>query len=190
MFMLRLGRGVSCKNIKYVSRTTVSSSVYNDPTSISDVRVNLRGAHQYRSCRVPKIPSPRYSTSLDTENDHLDSNLYEKVCEETLESLTEFFEELVETHDKLATGDVSYSSGVLTVNLGNFGTYVINRQSPNKQIWLSSPTSGPKRYDYVTEGDYWIYKHDKKTLHQLLESELSQIVGTKVDLTKCAHVKL
>ncbi|KAK2547811.1 Frataxin-like protein [Acropora cervicornis] len=32
-------------------------------------------------------------------------------------------------------------SGVLTVNLGaGRGTYVINKQSPNKQIWLSSPT--------------------------------------------------
>ncbi|VEN64429.1 unnamed protein product [Callosobruchus maculatus] len=164
--------------------------MYNRPTSISDARVSLRNAHQYKACRVPKILYPRYSTSLDAENEHLDSNLYEKVCEETLESLTEFFEELVETYDKLAAADVSYSSGVLTVNLGNYGTYVVNRQSPNKQIWLSSPTSGPKRYDYVTEGDYWIYKHDKRTLHQLLESELSKIVDNKVDLSKCAHVKL
>lgn len=30
-------------------------------------------------------------------------------------------------------------SGVLTVKLGDKGTYVINKQPPNKQIWLSSP---------------------------------------------------
>ena len=30
-------------------------------------------------------------------------------------------------------------SGVLTLKLGNKGTYVINKQPPNKQIWLSSP---------------------------------------------------
>ena len=29
------------------------------------------------------------------------------------------------------------------------GTYVLNKQPPNKQIWLSSPVSGPKRYDWV-----------------------------------------
>lgn len=29
------------------------------------------------------------------------------------------------------------------------GTYVLNKQPPNKQIWLSSPISGPKRYDWV-----------------------------------------
>lgn len=26
---------------------------------------------------------------------------------------------------------------------------MLNKQPPNKQIWLSSPVSGPKRYDYV-----------------------------------------
>ena len=31
-------------------------------------------------------------------------------------------------------------SGVLTLKLGQHGTYVINKQPPNKQIWLSSPT--------------------------------------------------
>lgn len=30
-------------------------------------------------------------------------------------------------------------SGVLTVRLGDRGTYVLNKQPPNKQIWLSSP---------------------------------------------------
>ncbi len=30
-------------------------------------------------------------------------------------------------------------SGVLTLNLAEHGTYVINKQPPNKQIWLSSP---------------------------------------------------
>lgn len=30
-------------------------------------------------------------------------------------------------------------SGVLTVKLGQKGTFVINKQTPNRQIWLSSP---------------------------------------------------
>lgn len=32
-------------------------------------------------------------------------------------------------------------AGVLTLKLGDKGTYVINKQPPNKQIWLSSPIS-------------------------------------------------
>lgn len=36
---------------------------------------------------------------------------------------------------------VSLQSGVLTVKIGgDHGTYVINKQTPNRQIWLSSPT--------------------------------------------------
>jgi frataxin len=34
---------------------------------------------------------------------------------------------------------ISLKSGVLTLQLGDKGTYVINKQPPNKQIWLSSP---------------------------------------------------
>lgn len=30
-------------------------------------------------------------------------------------------------------------SGVLTLRMGSAGTYVINKQPPNQQIWLSSP---------------------------------------------------
>ena len=29
--------------------------------------------------------------------------------------------------------------GVVTAKLGRFGTYVYNKQTPNHQIWLSSP---------------------------------------------------
>lgn len=29
--------------------------------------------------------------------------------------------------------------GVLTVKLGKHGTYVINKQTPNRQMWMSSP---------------------------------------------------
>lgn len=37
------------------------------------------------------------------------------------------------------TAPVPVQSGVLTLKLGSKGTYVINKQPPNKQIWLSSP---------------------------------------------------
>ena len=29
------------------------------------------------------------------------------------------------------------------------GTWVINKQPPNRQVWLSSPISGPRRFDWV-----------------------------------------
>lgn len=80
--------------------------------------------------------------------------------------------------DENADVDVEYSDGVMNVALPN-GTYVINRQPPSKQIWLSSPTSGPKRFDFV-EGTGWVYK-DGTELKALLESEWRS-EGVKIDL--------
>lgn len=88
----------------------------------------------------------------------------------------------------------------MTISHSSKGEYVINKQPPNKQIWLSSPVSGPKRYDWVvvsqssqdsmnakqdTEGSTgvlgddgtlgggrWIYLRDGSSLTELLKDEL------------------
>lgn len=68
------------------------------------------------------------------------------------------------------------------------GSYVINKQPPNKQIWLSSPVSGPKRYDWVllsesmhdkegTGAGDWVYLRDMSTLADLLRKELGVNLG-------------
>lgn len=74
-------------------------------------------------------------------------------------------------------------SGVMTITVANKGTYVINKQPPNKQIWLSSPLSGPKRYDFCVanegQGDKegtalgtWIYLRDGSSLDELIHKEI------------------
>ncbi|XP_061484635.1 frataxin, mitochondrial isoform X2 [Rhineura floridana] len=116
----------------------------------------------------------------------LDETTYEKLAEETLQSLTEFFEDLADKPFTPEDYDVSFATGVLTVKLGgSMGTYVINKQTPNKQIWLSSPTSGPKRYDWI--GKTWVYSHDRVSLHELLATEFSVALETKLDLSALAH---
>lgn len=66
-------------------------------------------------------------------------------------------------------------SGVLTVAFARQGTYVINKQPPNKQIWLSSPITGPRRFDYVAgagaEPDKWISLRDGTSLGDILREE-------------------
>ncbi|CAK1546236.1 unnamed protein product [Leptosia nina] len=128
------------------------------------------------------------NTSDNQISDHLEQAVFEDICSETLESLCEYFEELIDQSSHLKGADVTYSDGVLTIFFGpTYGTYVINRQTPNKQIWLSSPTSGPKRYDLVLKnGGYWIYKHDGVPLHRLLQEEISKIIED-VDFKSCAH---
>lgn len=58
---------------------------------------------------------------------------YELDAEETLESLCEKFEALLDSRDTGENSDVTLANGVLTLTLEGHGTYVINKQSPNKQ---------------------------------------------------------
>ncbi|ROT85939.1 hypothetical protein C7M84_003600 [Penaeus vannamei] len=118
----------------------------------------------------------------------IDQSTYEHVSDETLESLTEYLEELVESDYAPEDSDVTFSTGVLTLQLGNAGTYVINKQTPNKQIWLSSPTSGPKRYDFIN--GVWVYRHTGVTLHDLLTEELSPVFQMETDFSKCAYGRI
>ncbi|KAJ6808284.1 frataxin, mitochondrial [Iris pallida] len=55
------------------------------------------------------------------------------------------------------------------------GTYVINKQTPNRQVWLSSPVSGPSRFDWDVESKSWVYRRTKANLFRLLEDELCKI---------------
>lgn len=45
--------------------------------------------------------------------------------------------------------------GVLSIQLAEAGTYVLNIQAPNRQIWLSSPISGPARYNFDNATRTW-----------------------------------
>uniref|UniRef100_A0ABM5GMN6 Frataxin, mitochondrial n=1 Tax=Pogona vitticeps TaxID=103695 RepID=A0ABM5GMN6_9SAUR len=128
----------------------------------------------------------RRNTRCLSDKSSLDETTYEKLAEETLESLMDFFDDLADKPFTPEDYDVSFGSGVLTVKLGgNMGTYVINKQTPNKQIWLSSPTSGPKRYDWT--GKNWVYSHDGISLHELLAKELSAALKTKLDLSALVY---
>ena len=88
---------------------------------------------------------------------------------------------------KLNPNTIPRQAGVLNVSVPAIGTFVLNKQPPNKQIWLSSPITGPKRFDWIVEGDYmhekqdsrpfvngqWIYLRDGTNLTDLLNSELT-----------------
>jgi frataxin len=71
----------------------------------------------------------------------------------------------------------------MTIDLQDKGSYVLNKQPPNKQIWLSSPITGPKRFDWVVSGESmhqkegsgsgsWIYLRDGSHLSDILRKEV------------------
>jgi len=53
------------------------------------------------------------------------------------------------------------------------GEYVINKHSASKQIWVSSPISGPHHFYYDEEQKEWLNTRTKKLLKELLKNELS-----------------
>uniref|UniRef100_A0A2K5P8P2 Frataxin n=1 Tax=Cebus imitator TaxID=2715852 RepID=A0A2K5P8P2_CEBIM len=105
-------------------------------------RLNLRGLNQIQNVKKQSVylVNLRKTGTLGHPGS-LDETTYERLAEETLDSLAEFFEDLADKPYTFEDYDVSFGSGVLTVKLGgDLGTYVINKQTPNKQIWLSSPS--------------------------------------------------
>lgn len=117
------------------------------------------------------------SSSSQTGNG-INLNVYHQKSEETLEYLCEKFDSILEDEfDKGA--DVCLNNGVLTIVVNPEHTYVINKQTPNRQIWLSSPISGPARFDFI-EGQ-WKDKHNQMELRYLLASEVSKLLKRKVD---------
>ncbi|XP_074250816.1 frataxin, mitochondrial isoform X7 [Saimiri boliviensis] len=104
--------------------------------------LNLRGLNQIQNVKKQSVylMNLRKTGTLGHPGS-LDETTYERLAEETLDSLAEFFEDLADKPYTFEDYDVSFGSGVLTVKLGgDLGTYVINKQTPNKQIWLSSPS--------------------------------------------------
>uniref|UniRef100_A0A7N2MBD5 Ferroxidase n=1 Tax=Quercus lobata TaxID=97700 RepID=A0A7N2MBD5_QUELO len=125
-----------------------------------------------------------------------------------------FLEKLEEYGDNVEIDgfDVDYGNEVLTLKLGDLGTYVLNKQTPNRQLWLSSPVRtnltpdvpvipsdmgvdfssileafwafhGPSRFDWDWNAQTWVYRRTKADLLKILESELEQLCGEPINLS-------
>ncbi|KAH6606683.1 mitochondrial iron uptake [Trichoderma cornu-damae] len=151
--------------------------------SASSLRRQFSARASLRRGIMPDTSNPdKAATSTETTFAvaELSDAEYHDLSDEYLHDLLEKFE----THqDNGAPIDVEYSSGVMTVTVAGKGIYVINKQPPNKQIWLSSPLSGPKRYDFCVasegQGDKegtglgtWIYSRDGTSLDELILKEI------------------
>ena len=95
---------------------------------------------------------------------------YVALADECLDTILEKADELSDERDDV---EAELSSGVLTLKTPQ-GTWVVNKQVPNRQLWLSSPVSGPCRYEYV-DGT-WTHTRDGSSLSELLERELGLIM--------------
>ncbi|KAH9896179.1 mitochondrial chaperone Frataxin [Xylariomycetidae sp. FL2044] len=154
-----------------------------------NLAISSRRRFQIRQIQSPAIKTP-FSTSARLASpltpELLKSAVPLKMTDEEYHAHADaYLETLLEKYEAMADSrndvDVEFSAGVMNVTVPN-GEYVLNKQPPNKQIWLSSPISGPKRYDYVviSEGQdqkqdtavyAWVYLRDGTTLSELLRKE-------------------
>ncbi|KAK9802561.1 hypothetical protein WJX73_003122 [Symbiochloris irregularis] len=118
-------------------------------------------------------PLRHFTTSnLSLAADQLSEDKYDKLVDATLDDLYAKLEILLDEYF-IEDADIELSEGVLKLALGSHGTYVVNKQAPNKQLWVSSPVSGPVRYD--SHAGRWVYSRDGHDMHQRLEQELREV---------------
>ena len=146
----------------------------------NDININIYDFSNSKNIIVQK-KNPyllrRYYSS-DSNNDNNPALFpseaeYDIKAEYFLEDLSSKLDELDDFFDDL---DTDYAQGVLTMHLGDgHGTYVLNKQRPNQQIWFSSPTSGPKRFEFNFDTSRWVSTRNGEDLLELLNSELLDI---------------
>ncbi|KAI4926531.1 hypothetical protein J4E85_006825 [Alternaria conjuncta] len=153
----------------------------------------VRSFHVSMGMRVGIMPGEEDPKPKESEAHDEPGKPTELSIEEFHERADYYLGELVQRLEEAQENDpaieVDYSAGVLEVTFQE-NTFVLNKQPPNKQIWLSSPISGPKRFDWVVAqegmdfkegggiGD-WVYMRDGSSLTEILRKELG--VDVSVD---------
>ncbi len=116
-----------------------------------------------------------------TQSEYLSS------LQHTLENISDMMDNMIDSGELKTSPDqeieVDISDGVLNLQVGSAGTFVVSRQTPSRQLWLSSPVSGPWHYTYDHVKKDWLCTKGKEGFFDRMDRELTQILG------KSIHVK-
>lgn len=76
--------------------------------------------------------------------------------------------------------DVEEQNEILTIVLPDGGQYIVNKNAPLCQIWLSSPKSGAWHFEWDEATERWRSTRGAKVaLDDLLADELRAVTGTR-----------
>ena len=104
----------------------------------------------------------------------LDESRFTALADEVLEHLCDTVDDVL--GDKI---DADLHAGILTLSLSGGGQYIINKHTPNREIWMSSPVGGATHFTHV-DGQ-WVSTRDASVvLHVVLAAELSGRTGTAI----------
>lgn len=131
--------------------------------------------------RLPSISCYNRSNRLFSSTPSGSSFDFNAISEKSLNSLLEKLEE--KELQLPSTFDADFSQGVLTIKFTSQIIYVLNKQPPNQQIWLSSPFSGPKRFEWRSSDKSWRDVRDEKVeLVEFLEAEFRDKLKLEIQM--------
>ncbi|OIV89312.1 hypothetical protein TanjilG_23709 [Lupinus angustifolius] len=126
-----------------------SSTIHGPP--ILSVKASEILCHSLHNSHLPALKSSRSfcsrSSNLVDESQGptaidyhslLQEGEFHRLADSTIHSLQEKLEDYGDSVEDDGF-DIDYGNDVLTIKLGDLGTYVLNKQTPNRQLWLSSP---------------------------------------------------
>ncbi len=92
-----------------------------------------------------------------------------------------FIADSLESDDREGLLDIECQDGILSIKLEDGGEYVINKHTPTRKIWASSPLSGASYYAYdETSGHWHTTKGTVQLLRTMLKEELEARLGIDV----------
>ncbi|MCH8112623.1 MAG: iron donor protein CyaY [Proteobacteria bacterium] len=113
--------------------------------------------------------------SID-EAGSIDEAAFESLAAQTLQRFAARIE------DATMELEVDLVEGVLNIETADGATYLVNKHSPLRQLWLSSPVSGAGHFDYNAANKTWESTRGGEPLEKILERELSAAAGAPVTL--------
>ena len=102
----------------------------------------------------------------------MEETQYHQLANPEMEKLTDDLEALEEKCDI----SVEYDSGVLSVTMPDDREYIINKHTPSRQIWVSSPYTGASYFEHRDNG--WLLKRsttklDFENLYDFITAEIN-----------------
>lgn len=80
----------------------------------------------------------------------------------------------VEAAEPDADGELR--DGILTLEIDEIGTFVINKHGPNREVWLSSPRSGAWHFTWDEGTRRWISTRGAESLGGVLSNDLGAAI--------------
>lgn len=104
--------------------------------------------------------------------------LEESDFHQRVDDVLETVEAALETAD--ADIDTEINGGILTLEFANRSKIIINRQTPNREIWVAAKSGG---FHFYFDGAAWRDTRSNESLESLLSRAVSEQSGSVVPIT-------